>query len=270
MDERKQQDFEAAFRALRRAYIGRLYNTARIIDNILALEKIVPLSRNDLLRAQALVHGLAGSGATFGFPEITQTGQQADCFVEEILSENGTGARMNPQQQQTFLRLLQNAQKACLDVYNSARREDPALSRPASNDAADRHRSAAHILIVEDDGEASSAIGLALEAAGMSLHKLSSGAEGLHYLARVHPDLVLLDMNLTDINGMEVLQQIKQNAEFLDVPVIILAARYNEGDKNFSLQAGAAAYLPKPVDTDALVKSVRSIIHHDAASAQSI
>lgn len=92
----------------------------------------------------------------------------------------------------------------------------------------------------------------------------------MHYLAHVRPDLVLLDMNLKNMNGLEVLQQIKQNAEFMDIPVIMLATRHSEGDEFFTLRAGAAAYVRKPVEIDMLLLTVKSIVDGAAASAQSI
>ncbi len=269
MDERKQQDYESAFRVLKHSYIRRLYNTVRIIDNILVLEKIVPFGRNDLLRAQSLVHGLAGSGTTFGFPEVTQAGQQADYFLEQFLKNNDVTVSLSPAQHAELLRLLLNTQKVCQDVYNRSLREMGAVANLPVHEVPGLQKHA-HILIVEDDAEISSVMGMVLKTAGMTIQKLSAGADALHYIARVRPDLILLDMNLTDMNGMEVLQQIKQNSEFLDIPVIILATRYNEGDKNFSLQAGAAAYIRKPVNIDTLVGHVNEIIDGNAARTQSM
>ena len=267
MDNHKQQEYDRAFRALKHAYIRRLYNTVRIIDNILVLEKIVPLSRNDLVRAQALVHGLAGSGATFGFPEVTDVGRLADHFLEEFLNNNTSAVSMSDAQHQEFIDLLLKAQVVCQAVYDRGRIEFPELAN--ANDALTATQRA-HILLVEDDVEISSIMGVAIETAGMSVQIAASGTDALHYLGRVRPDLVLLDMNLTDMNGMEVLQQIKQNSEFMDIPVIILATRYSEGDEAFSLKAGAAAYIRKPVDIGALVDHVKMIVHNNAPSAQSI
>lgn len=269
MDERKQQEYESAFRVLKHSYIRRLYNTVRIIDNILVLEKIVPLSRNDLLRAQSLVHGLAGSGTTFGFPEVTDVGHRADYFLEQFLKKSDADVDMSKTQHQEFLRLLVSVQKVCQDVYDRARREVPELANPPIYET-HGYQNRAHILIIEDDAEVSSVISMVLKTAGMTIQKLGSGADALHYLARVRPDVVLLDMNLTDMNGMEVLQQIKQNSEFLDIPVIILATRYNDGDENFSLQAGAAAYIRKPVDIETLVAHVNAIIQGADVRAQSM
>lgn len=269
MDERRQQEYESAFRVLKHAYIRRLHNTVRIIDNILALEKIVPLSRNDLLRAQSLMHGLAGSGSTFGFPEITGVGHQADQFLEQLLKKNDDALDMSKAQHQEFLSLLSGAQKTCQDVYSRARRDIPDLTKPLLYDVSGQQNHA-HILIVEDDAEVSSVMGVALRTAGMTMQKMGSGADALHYLARVRPDLVLLDMNLSDMNGMEVLQQIKQNSEFLDIPVIILATRYSQADEAFILKAGATAYIRKPVNIEALLNQVESIVNDEAQRIQSI
>lgn len=269
MDDDRQQEYERAFRALKHVYIRRLYNTVRIIDNIMTLEKIVPLSHNDLVRAQALVHGLAGSGTTFGYPEVTAAGRAADHFLEEFLKTCLDIVNMSDDQHREFLALLKAVQDVCCDVYARARLAFPELAN-SNIYTTPGSKGHAHILVVDDDTEISSVIGKALESEGRSVQITASGEDAMHYLAHVRPDLVLLDMNLKNMNGLEVLQQIKQNAEFMDIPVIMLATRHSEGDEFFTLRAGAAAYVRKPVEIDMLLLTVKSIVDGAAASAQSI
>lgn len=269
MDENRHAEYEKAFRALKLAYVRRLYNTVRIVDNILSLEKIFPMGRNDLLRAQALVHSLAGSGTTFGFPAVTEAGQRADNFLEQFLKNNNADSVLSKVQRNQLLALLLDVQKICLEVYTRARREIPDFYDPSvSVDQRERGRN--KILIVEDDVEISSMIAIVLEADGMTVEKMAAGADALHCLARTRSDLVLLDMNLTDMNGIEVLQQIKQNSEYLDIPVIMLATRYNEDDEQFCRHAGATLYIRKPVDAETLRGAVNSILQDDNLRVQSM
>lgn len=88
MTDDKALAFQRDFAKLTANYLVRLDNSVVAIDNILAQHQISALTKDDLTRAQLLVHGLAGSGSVFGFPEITQTGRLADNFILKILKEH--------------------------------------------------------------------------------------------------------------------------------------------------------------------------------------
>ena len=79
------EEYKLAFLKLKQAYVNRLKNTIRIIDNIFDLKKYKSLTREDLLRVQVLVHGLAGSGTTFGYPQVTEIGRKADHFIHNLM-----------------------------------------------------------------------------------------------------------------------------------------------------------------------------------------
>src|ERR1700759_1308366 len=106
--------------------------------------------------------------------------------------------------------------------------------------AAERMSSQPKILIVEDDRKLSSAMASGIESAGYEVHVASSGEEGFYLLHRLVPDLLLLDLTLPHRNGLEVLQQIRE--EGLDVRVLILTSHNTVEDRIAGLKTGADDY----------------------------
>lgn len=268
MDEIKRQEYERAFKQLKQTYIKRLNNSVRIIDNILQMGALTPFTHNDILRAQALVHGLAGSGATFGYPEVTEIGHEADQFIDHMVKAASGPVSMDAAQYQHFIALLTTTQKICRDICARARVEMPELAN--ANERIPTDTAHPHILVVDDDKEVSMAIAQGLHHAGMMAQMSATGEDAFYYLGQMVPDLVLIDLSLGDMNGLELLQQIKQNSEFLDVPVILMATRYNEGEEVFAKHAGAAAYIRKPIEVKALMQTVKDVLNGARQNVQSI
>ena len=107
----------------------------------------------------------------------------------------------------------------------------------------------AHLLIVEDDRVTASFLERLLTDAGYELTLAENGAQALDRLAQGGPfDTVLLDLRMDGVGGMEVLQRMKGNEHFRDIPVVIETAMDNEEDFNQGLKAGALYYLTKPLD----------------------
>ncbi len=85
----------------------------------------------------------------------------------------------------------------------------------------------------------------------------ANGLEAIEIIAMQHPDLVLLDINMPDMNGLEVLKFIRSHHLFHSVPVIMLSTRSDEGIKSETLAAGASVYLTKPFSADDLMYVVK-------------
>jgi two-component system, OmpR family, KDP operon response regulator KdpE len=121
---------------------------------------------------------------------------------------------------------------------------------------------ATRILIVEDDGPIRRFLQAALTNAGYEVAEAETGRMGLtHMLARM-PDLVVLDLGLPDMDGMEIISQVR---EWSQVPIIVLSARGREGDKVEALNAGADDYLTKPFGVPELLARIRVALRHAAA-----
>jgi CheY-like chemotaxis protein len=112
------------------------------------------------------------------------------------------------------------------------------------------------VLLVEDSDAIRDAFTILLEDAGYTVLGAGTGAEALRLAAERAPDLVLLDMGLPDMTGLEVVRQIKGNAATAGIVVVAVTGRDEEADRRACLAAGCAAYIVKPVNTQKLVREL--------------
>jgi len=122
------------------------------------------------------------------------------------------------------------------------------------------------ILIIEDDANIVQLIRLYLEQAGFSVVAASDGAAGLELHAREHPNLVILDLMLPALDGMEVCRRIRAWAS---TPILMLTARQGEEDRIAGLELGADDYLVKPFSPREVVSRVKAILRRSSPSSSS-
>jgi DNA-binding response OmpR family regulator len=115
----------------------------------------------------------------------------------------------------------------------------------------------ARILLVDDDALLRRSLAFSLEQAGFRVHTAASAEEALAVAARERPDLVLLDIGLPGMDGLEALRRFR---EVLGVPVVFLTARRRELDQVVGLELGADDYITKPFDTDVLIARIRAVL----------
>jgi two-component system, OmpR family, KDP operon response regulator KdpE len=121
------------------------------------------------------------------------------------------------------------------------------------------------ILIIEDDQSIRRFLRAALLASGYQVCEAATGQEGLTQAAMHQPALILLDLGLPDLNGLEVTGRLR---EWARVPIIILSARDREADKVAVLDAGADDYLTKPFGMEELLARLRVALRHAAHITQ--
>ncbi|HEY5527375.1 MAG TPA: response regulator transcription factor [Candidatus Anoxymicrobiaceae bacterium] len=114
--------------------------------------------------------------------------------------------------------------------------------------------SAARILVIDDEPEIRKLLRVALGAHGFHMLEAGSGREGLERAALDHPDLIILDMGLPDIDGLEVVKSLR---EWSTAPIIILSVREQEDQKIAALDAGASDYVTKPFNMGELMARIR-------------
>jgi DNA-binding response OmpR family regulator len=115
------------------------------------------------------------------------------------------------------------------------------------------------VIIVDDDRETREMLTMALEFEGFHV---SEAANGLRLISTLHvdrPDVILLDVMMSWIDGFELCRAIKQNPEFRDIPVIFVSARKSPEDVDRGIAAGAADYFTKPLDIDRLAARINEI-----------
>jgi DNA-binding response OmpR family regulator len=113
------------------------------------------------------------------------------------------------------------------------------------------------ILVVEDESSIASFVSLYLKNAGYAVRTAATGGDGLTQAAAYEPSLIVLDLMLPDIDGLEVCKRIRQRT---DVPILMLTARDEDVDKIIGLEVGADDYLTKPFNPRELVARVKSIL----------
>jgi len=116
------------------------------------------------------------------------------------------------------------------------------------------------VLVVEDEEPIREMIRYALERAGYAVHDAESGEEALAAVRRERPDLVVLDLMLPGIDGLEVCRRIRMDRESAELPLIILTARDGENDVVAGLENGADDYLTKPFSPSILAARVRAVL----------
>ena len=126
----------------------------------------------------------------------------------------------------------------------------------------------ARILSIEDEPGMSSLIQLIFERQGHRVISVKSGEFGLEMLKSLRPDVLLLDLMLPDIDGWDVYQQMKEDEELAQVPVIIVSARDRDQDARSGRHViGEDRFIEKPFDVKNLIKVVNEALEKQAVSS---
>jgi DNA-binding response OmpR family regulator len=116
------------------------------------------------------------------------------------------------------------------------------------------------IVLVEDDADLGSTLTAALEKEGFQLDHQVTGREGLDAILGNPPDLVLLDLNLPDLDGLSLCRELRETEAVRDLPIIMLTARVEESDRVLGLDLGADDYITKPFSLRELKSRIRALL----------
>jgi two-component system, OmpR family, alkaline phosphatase synthesis response regulator PhoP len=123
------------------------------------------------------------------------------------------------------------------------------------------------VLVVEDESSIASFVALYLKNAGYRIQAVGTGRDAIERVAAETPSLVVLDLMLPDIDGLEVCRTIRQSS---DVPILMLTARDEDVDKIIGLEVGADDYLTKPFNPRELVARVKSILRRSVPERRDV
>ncbi|MDC3955842.1 response regulator [Polyangium jinanense] len=121
------------------------------------------------------------------------------------------------------------------------------------------------IVLVEDNEMNRDMLARRLVRRGFFVRIAADGGTGIRMVEEALPDLVLMDMTLPDIDGLEVTRKLKANARTRDVPILVLTARAMAEDRERAFAAGADDYDVKPVDIDRLLGKMRALLERKAS-----
>ncbi len=116
------------------------------------------------------------------------------------------------------------------------------------------------ILVVDDEAPIVDLVRFTLEDADVRVVEASDGAAALDLARRIKPDLVLLDVHMPRLDGLEVCRQLRREPDFAHTPIIMLTAAGQEADRSSGLSAGADEYLTKPFSPLALLALVEALL----------
>jgi two-component system, OmpR family, KDP operon response regulator KdpE len=116
-----------------------------------------------------------------------------------------------------------------------------------------------HILVIDDENQILRAMRTILGQQNYQVTSVGTGGEGLALATAIQPDIVILDLGLPDMSGVEVCRRLRA---WTDLPIVILSAHDNEAEKVGALDAGADDYLTKPFGVDELLARVRVALRH--------
>ena len=116
------------------------------------------------------------------------------------------------------------------------------------------------ILIVEDDPQNMRLVEMALRTKNYILLKATDGEEALDMAARKRPDLILMDIRLPKMNGLEVTRKLRENPAFSHTPIIGVTAYAMKGDRERVIESGCNAYLSKPINTRELPEMIAEML----------
>ncbi len=123
----------------------------------------------------------------------------------------------------------------------------------------------ATILIIEDESELTRVMRSYLENAGMTVYDANRGDTGLSLWEQTRPDLVLLDLNLPGMDGLDVAREIRRRA---NTPIIMVTARVEEADRLIGLELGGDDYVTKPYSPREVVARVRAVLRRAGATPE--
>lgn len=122
------------------------------------------------------------------------------------------------------------------------------------------------VLCIEDNKTNMLLVSRIVEAEGYELIRAEDGPTALTVLEELVPDIILLDVNIPGIHGLDLARMIKENEKLAHIPLIATTANVLVGDKERCLEAGCDEYLPKPLDIRRLREVMRTYVNHSAST----
>jgi two-component system cell cycle response regulator DivK len=122
------------------------------------------------------------------------------------------------------------------------------------------------VLIIEDEEDAADLFAEMMRVSGFRVLKTSSSAPALTMMTAEKPDIVLLDIMMPDISGLDILRQMQADPELANIPVVVVSAKSMPADIKHGMEAGASTYLTKPVGFLELKEAVERALGSQSAA----
>lgn len=124
------------------------------------------------------------------------------------------------------------------------------------------------VLVVEDHPVNQRLLGFLLESAGFTVHAAADAHDALRQLETVLPDLILMDIQLPGVNGLELARLIRADARLQQVPIVAVTAYAMKGDEEKARAAGCSGYIPKPIDVESFIPRLMGFLGEGGAAPE--
>ncbi|MCL6559787.1 MAG: diguanylate cyclase [Firmicutes bacterium] len=235
---------------IRKIFIRETFEKIQQRREVLATQGNKEISDDIISSFFLMFHGLKGTGQTLGFGDISALAEEVLEYIESL---QNTQSFVHPRQ--VILTL-----KGFLFRLETLLPETTPDNEPANDKTCLANGDVGEILIVDDDNALLLAIKERLEMEGFDVKTSNSGAQTLETLSR-HPyiDIIVLDIIMPDMGGLELCRRIRQNESWQNTPIIFLTAESSLDSKLFGFEAGADDYLAKPFALEELVVRVKTM-----------
>lgn len=258
--------FEDSFKLIQQRFVANLTDYLRLFEELGGKLRQGDNAIDNTEHYRNQMHKLAGSAKTFGFPELN--GFAAD--VELLLVEIIKGAK-----QEDVLPALRPALEIFLvearKITNVKASPPVAQSEPATEVASITVKEFDYsIVIVDDDELVRDLVTNGLSQEKCRITQAENGLKLLQHLEKTKrysllskPDLIVLDVNMPDMNGFEVLEKLKADPEFQGIPVIMLTRQDEDETVMQAFSSGAVDYITKPFEVKELATRIMSVLKRD-------
>ncbi|HET9909886.1 MAG TPA: response regulator [Anaerolineales bacterium] len=123
------------------------------------------------------------------------------------------------------------------------------------------------VLIIEDEEDAADMFAEMMRVSGYRVLKTSSSTPALSMMAAEKPDVVILDIMMPEISGLDILRQMRKNPELVQTPVVVVSAKSMPADIKLGMEAGASIYLTKPVGFVELKEAIERAVGRSSTSS---
>lgn len=246
---------------LKADYLGRLEKSLYALENNFMKRKAHNTSKDDLSGAIYMLHGLAGTGGTFGFPAISETARAAEIFLADAIRPLDQDQHLDEATFAIFIEKSAALARACRAAIDGGLAVQPAPPHtPATPQSQPRTRPAL-VLMVDDDDSVSGALGAALRAQGFDTDTAHNQHEAMEKIQRQKPDLITLDIGLPGQNGHVILRQLKQSPAYAGIPIIMISGNIQDRHVDGAIAYGAVDYIFKPIDAAHTARKISRILN---------
>jgi DNA-binding response OmpR family regulator len=123
------------------------------------------------------------------------------------------------------------------------------------------------VLIIEDEEDAADMFAEMMRVSGYHVLKTSSSTPALTMMAAEKPDVVILDIMMPEISGLDILRQMRKDPELVNIPVVVVSAKSMPADIKHGMEAGASMYLTKPVGFTELKEAIERVLGGQSATS---